>query len=348
MRMDTVTPMKEVLRVENLRVEFETTAGQVKALNGVSFSQEEGQVFCVVGESGAGKSTLALAIMGLLPNSATLVEGSVYFNGVDLMRAHSEYMRSIRGQEITMVFQDAQAALNPVQTVGSQLEEVILTHSNLSNRQANRMAQEVLRELGLPDPRRILGEYPFNLSGGMCQRVMIGIALVMQPKLLIADEATSGLDVTLQAEILARLKRLCRELNSAILLITHDLGVVAHMGNRVAVMYAGSLAETADVIPLFRDPPPPLHLVADPIAAPVGRRGPEASALAGQSAGHGEPAVGMRLPAPLPQGPEPVPGQSQPATGRAGGKPLGCLLQPNGTVGASLSHISCGEDLSLL
>ncbi len=246
--------MSEILRVENLRVEFETQAGQVKALNGVSFSQEAGQIYCVVGESGAGKSTLALAILGLLPNSATLVEGSVYFDGVDLMRAHPDYLRGIRGKDITMVFQDAQAALNPVQTVGSQLEEVILNHTDYSTRQANRMAQEVLHELGLPDPRRILGEYPFNLSGGMCQRVMIGIALVMRPKLLIADEATSGLDVTLQAEILARLKRLCQELNSAILLITHDLGIVAHMGNRVAVMYAGSLAETADVIPLFKDP----------------------------------------------------------------------------------------------
>lgn len=246
--------MAEALRVENLQVEFETVGGQVKALNGVSFSQEENQVFCVVGESGAGKSTLALAIMGLLPPSARVLQGSIYFGGVDLLRASPEYLRSIRGKEISMVFQDAQTALNPVKTVGSQLEEVILTHTDKSAREANRMAQEVLRELGMPDPRRILGEYPFNLSGGMCQRVMLAIALVMQPRLLIADEATSGLDVTLQAEILERLKRLCRELNSAILLITHDLGIVAHMGNRVAVMYGGSLAETADVIPLFREP----------------------------------------------------------------------------------------------
>ena len=246
--------MTEVLRVENLSVEFETTAGQVKALNGVSFTQEEGQVYCIVGESGAGKSTLALAIMGLLPNNATLVDGSVRFNGVDLMRANHDYMRSIRGKEITMVFQDAQTALNPVQTVGTQLEEVILNHTSMSAREANRLGQEVLRDLGLPDPRRILGEYPFNLSGGMCQRVMIAIALVLQPKLLIADEATSGLDVTLQAEILERLKRLCRDLNSAVLLITHDLGIVAHMGNHVGVLYAGRLAETADVIPLFKEP----------------------------------------------------------------------------------------------
>lgn len=246
--------MTAALKVENLQVEFATAAGQVKALNGVSFAQEENQVYCIVGESGAGKSTLALAIMGLLPLSATVVQGSILFDGVDLLRASPDYLRDIRGREISMVFQDAQTALNPVQTVGNQLEEVILTHTNQSKRQANRMAQEVLRELGLPDPRRILGEYPFNLSGGMCQRVMLAIALVMRPRLLIADEATSGLDVTLQAEILERLKRLCRELRSAILLITHDLGIVAHMGDRVAVLYGGALAETADVIPLFQQP----------------------------------------------------------------------------------------------
>lgn len=246
--------MTAALKVENLQVEFATAAGPVKALNGVSFAQEENQVYCIVGESGAGKSTLALAIMGLLPLSATVVQGSIFFDGVDLLRASPEYLRDIRGREISMVFQDAQTALNPVQTVGRQLEEVILTHTRQSKRQANRMAQEVLRELGLPDPRRILGEYPFNLSGGMCQRVMLAIALVMRPRLLIADEATSGLDVTLQAEILERLKRLCRELGSAILLITHDLGIVAHMGDRVAVLYGGALAETADVIPLFREP----------------------------------------------------------------------------------------------
>ena len=246
--------MNEVLRVEDLKVEFRTASGSVKALNGVSFSQEANQVYCVVGESGAGKSTLALAIMGLLPTNATVLQGKVIFNGVDLLQASHEHLRSIRGKDVSMVFQDAKAALNPVQTVGSQLEEVILTHTEKSGREASRMAQEMLRELGLPDPRRILGEYPFNLSGGMCQRVMLAIALVMRPRLLIADEATSGLDVTLQAEILERLKGLCRELNSAVLLITHDLGIVAHMGNRVGVMYAGSLAEQADVIPLFREP----------------------------------------------------------------------------------------------
>jgi oligopeptide/dipeptide ABC transporter ATP-binding protein len=156
-----------------------------------------------------------------------------------------------------MVFQDAQAALNPVQLVGSQLEEVILTHTDLTPRVANRMAQEMLWEMGLPDPRRIMGQYPFSLSGGMCQRVMLAIALVLRPRLLIADEPTSGLDVTLQAQILERLKVLCREQHSSILLITHDMGIVANMAHKVGVIYAGTVVESADVIPLFKEPQHP-------------------------------------------------------------------------------------------
>ena len=202
--------MGEPLRIENLSVRFGTPEGQVKAINGVSLVQEGEEVFCLVGESGAGKSTLALAIMGLLPDSATVSEGRVLFDGVDLLRADPGYLRNLRGKEISMVFQDAQAALNPVQLVGLQLEEVIQAHSDVSAQVANGMAQDMLREVGLPDPRRIMGQYPFSLSGGMCQRVMIAIALVLQPRLLIADEPTSGLDVTLQAEILERLKQLCR------------------------------------------------------------------------------------------------------------------------------------------
>lgn len=243
--------MAEILRVEDLHVHIETTGGPVKALNGVSFVQEEEQVYCLVGESGAGKSTLALAIMGLLPISATVPAGRILFQGVDLLRASASHLQSIRGKDLSLVFQDAQAALNPVQTVGQQMVEVILAHSNFSDRIAEGMAQEILRELGLPEPRRIMGQYPFSLSGGMCQRVMLAIALVMRPKLLIADEATSSLDVTLQAEILDRLKTLCKDFSSAILLITHDMGIVAHMGNKVGVMYAGSLVESAPVIPMF-------------------------------------------------------------------------------------------------
>ena len=262
--------MAEILRVENLQVRFETAVGQVRAINDVSFSQDEEQVYCLVGESGSGKSTLALAIMGLLPANATVPEGRIIFNGVDLLRANMDHLRSIRGKEISLVFQDAQAALNPVQPVGAQLEEVILAHENVNNRQANRMAMDALWELGLPDPRRIMGQYPFSLSGGMCQRVMLSIALVLRPKLLIADEATSSLDVTLQAEILERLKQLCREFHSAILLITHDMGVVAHMANKVGVMYAGALVESSEVIPPVPGAAPPLHLGVAAIAATVG------------------------------------------------------------------------------
>ena len=245
--------MAETLRVENLHVRFGVGEDQVKALNGIDLTLESGEVYCLVGESGAGKSTLALAIMGLLPVAGSITQGRVIFDGVDLIHASAEQMRQLRGKDISMVFQDAQAALNPVQLVGAQLEEVILTHMDVSHRVANRMAQDMLKELGLPDPRRIMGSYPFSLSGGMCQRVMLAIALVLKPKLLIADEPTSGLDVTLQAEILQRLTNLSVEQNAAILLITHDMGVVAHMAKRVGVIYAGSLMESADVIPLFKE-----------------------------------------------------------------------------------------------
>ena len=246
--------MAEILRIEDLHVHLDTNTGTVKALNGVNIVQQYEEVYCLVGESGAGKSTLALAIMGLLPDTATVPAGRVIFDGVDLLRAGDSHLRRIRGKDLSLVFQDAQAALNPVQPVGQQLQEVILAHSNISGRAAASMSQEILKELGLPEPSHIMNQYPFALSGGMCQRVMLAIALVMRPKLLIADEATSGLDVTLQAEILERLKNLCQDFGSAVLLITHDMGVVAHMGNQVGVMYAGTVVESAEVLPLFKEP----------------------------------------------------------------------------------------------
>ena len=249
--------MAETLRVENLHVRFGTSTGEVKALNGVSFAQDQGQIFCLVGESGAGKSTVALAIMGLLPISASVPEGSIYFEGHDLLRASPEEMRHIRGNEISMVFQDAQAALNPVQLVGPQVEEVIMAHTDVSPRVANQMALDMLGEMGMPEPKRIMGQYPFSLSGGMCQRIMLAIALVLKPRLLIADEPTSGLDVTLQAQILERIRSLSREQGSSILLITHDMGVVASMANKVGVIYAGTMVESSEVIPLFKEPQHP-------------------------------------------------------------------------------------------
>ncbi|PKB79115.1 MAG: hypothetical protein BZY88_14900 [SAR202 cluster bacterium Io17-Chloro-G9] len=249
--------MTEALRISNLHVRYGKSEDQVKALNGVNLVQQEGEIYCLVGESGSGKSTLALAIMGLLPGSASVPQGSIVFNGVDLLKASPEYMRSLRGNEISMVFQDAQAALNPVHLVGPQLEEVIRAHSDVSARIANRMAQDILSELGLADPRRIMGSYPFSLSGGMCQRIVLAMALVLGPKLLIADEPTSGLDVTLQAEILERLKLLCVDQHASILFITHDMGVVAHMAQNVGVIYAGTMVESAEVIPVFKEPQHP-------------------------------------------------------------------------------------------
>ncbi|MDA0264528.1 MAG: ABC transporter ATP-binding protein [Chloroflexi bacterium] len=246
--------MTELLKIEDLTVSFRTSAGRVKALNNVDVTLDEGEVYCMVGESGAGKSTLALAVMGLLPQNSEVSDGRIMYKDIDLLRAGPEQMRDLRGREISLVFQDAQAALNPIESIGPQLEEVILEHSDISLRVANSMAQDILYEMGLPDPKRIMGQYPFALSGGMCQRVMMAMALVLRPKLLIADEPTSGLDVTIQAEILHRLKDLVKEQNSSILLITHDMGVVAAMANKVGVIYAGTVVENADAVPLFRRP----------------------------------------------------------------------------------------------
>ena len=243
--------MTELLKIEDLTVSFGTAAGRVKALNNVSLTLNEGEVYCVVGESGSGKSTLALSIMGLLPHNAEVSDGRIMYRDVDLLRAGSEQMRDLRGREIALVFQDAKSALNPIESVGPQLEEVILEHTGVSLREANKMAQDMLFEMGMPDPKRIMGQYPFALSGGMCQRVMMAMALVLRPKLLIADEPTSGLDVTLQAELLQRIRDLVKEQNSTVLLITHDMGVVAAMANTVGVIYAGNVVETAPVVPLF-------------------------------------------------------------------------------------------------
>ena len=246
--------MAPLLEVQDLHVEFRVPNGAVHALNGVSFRQEEEEILCIVGESGAGKSALALTLMGLLPENGAIRGGKILFDGVDLVSAPDDYLRELRGKAMSMVFQDAQSALNPVQTIGAQLTEVIITHSQLNRRAASAVCQEMLRELGVPDPRRMMSAYPFTLSGGQCQRVMLAMALVMRPRLLIADEVTSSVDVTLQAEILERLKELSRDSKSAILLITHDMGVVANMARRVGVMYAGHLVEYAELLPIFQQP----------------------------------------------------------------------------------------------
>lgn len=244
----------KTLIVEDLSVTFSTPEGTVHAVNQVNFSIDKGSVLCLVGESGAGKSTAALSLLQLLPENATINSGRVYFNDTDLFSLSAGDLQNIRGKEISMAFQDPRASLNPALTIGTQIEEIVLAHSDVTKTAANNIALEMLYEMGLPDPKRILKQYPFHISGGMCQRVMLSIALALHPKLLIADEPTSNLDVTLQAEILERLKRLCKELGSALLLITHDMGVVANMADKVAIMYGGTVVEYADTKNLFQNP----------------------------------------------------------------------------------------------
>ncbi|MFQ5861222.1 MAG: ABC transporter ATP-binding protein [Dehalococcoidia bacterium] len=246
--------MAEVLRIENLHTRFPTSEGVVKAVNGVSLSLQEDSILVLVGESGSGKTVTALSILGLVPYPGQVAQGKVYFNGLNLLEQDAETLRHIRGRDISMIFQDPRASLNPVLSVGKQMEEAILTHRDVSRQRASQTAQELLEESGLPDPHRMLTQYPFQLSGGMCQRVMIAMALALGPKVLIADEPTSNLDVTLQADILQRLKYLCQQHQTSILLITHDMGVVAQMADEVAVMYAGVVVEHADVKSLFQHP----------------------------------------------------------------------------------------------
>ena len=249
--------MTEVLKAHDLHVWFNTKEGEVKAVNGVSFSLQEESILCLVGESGAGKSTTALALLGLLPRSAVVPRGEVSFDGLDLLTADESTLRHIRGNDISMIPQEPRAALNPVLSIGAQVEEQILTHTDMSKNEARDLAMNMLRDMGLPDPKDILKRYPFQLSGGMCQRVMISMALALRPKVLIADEPTSSLDVTLQAEILRRLKQYCKEFHSSMILITHDLGIVAQMADEVGVMYAGTIVEMAQVRELFRKPQHP-------------------------------------------------------------------------------------------
>lgn len=246
-----------ILDIEDLHTYFFTKEGIVKAVNGVSLTLGENSVLGLVGESGSGKTMTALSILGLVPAPGRVVKGSIRYQGRELLELDHERMRRIRGKEIALVFQDARSALNPVITVGRQVEEVMLEHTDMSQREARGNALVLLNQMGIPDPQRILGEYPFQLSGGMAQRVLLAIAIALSPRVLIADEPTSNLDVTLQAEILQRLKRQQRQQRSTMLLITHDLGVIAQMAHTVAVMYAGSIMEYAGTRELFARPTHP-------------------------------------------------------------------------------------------
>ncbi len=249
-----------LLAVEDLRVEFWTQRGTVFAVNGVSFEIGAGETLGIVGESGSGKSVTALAILGILPRAARVAGGHAHFGGQDLLTLSDRELRRIRGAEIAMVFQDPMTSLNPVLTIGRQLREAIETHLGLERKAAGARAVELLDQVGIPSARSRVGDYPHQFSGGMRQRAMIAMALACEPKLLIADEPTTALDVTIQAQILDLLRTLVAERNTALILITHDLGVVAGMCERVHVMYAGMVMEEGPAESVFGSPRHPYTL----------------------------------------------------------------------------------------
>ncbi len=243
----TVSPKPPLLEVKDLRIEFPTRRGILVAVDGVSFDIAEGEVLGVVGESGAGKSLTGASIIGLLEPPGRISDGQIYLAGRRIDNLPYEEIRKVRGSEIGMVFQDPLTSLNPLYSVGRQLIETIRTHTDLSEPAARKRAIDLLGEVGIPSPKVRIDQYPHQFSGGMRQRVVIALALCVNPKLIIADEPTTALDVSIQAQIITLLKRLCSEHGAAVMLITHDMGVIAETANRVAVMYAGRLAEVGPV-----------------------------------------------------------------------------------------------------
>lgn len=245
---------EKLLEIKDEKLSFFTPAGEVKALNGVSFSMNEGEVLGIVGESGSGKSVTAYSIMGLTAYPGKLIGGTIYFNGHQIEKMSEKEMRKIRGNEVSIIFQDPMTSLNPVYTIGNQITEVIRLHTGKSKKDAYDRAKELLELVGINEPTKRLKQYPHELSGGMRQRVMIAIALACEPKLLIADEPTTALDVTIQAQILELMQELRQKLGMSIIMITHDLGVVASMCERIAVMYAGHIVEYGTADEIFYEP----------------------------------------------------------------------------------------------
>ena len=245
---------KELLRISNLVTSFRINGQYYAAVDDVSLSVNENEVFAIVGESGCGKSALALSIMNLHNKAYTKIEGNIYFNDKDLLSLSINELNKVRGKDIGMIFQDPLTALNPLMKVGPQIEETLTFHTNLDKKARKSRAIELLTDVGIQSPELTYDQFPHELSGGMRQRAMIAIALACKPSLVIADEPTTALDVTIQAQILDLLKKLQKEMKSGIILITHDLGVVAEMSDKVAVMYAGQIVETADTLELFTNP----------------------------------------------------------------------------------------------
>lgn len=249
---------KPVLEVKQLTTAFFTEDGIIPAVDNVSFHIQQGEILGVVGESGCGKSVTSLSIMGLVPNPpGKIVNGEILLNGEDLTKVSEKRMRQVRGNDVAMIFQEPMTSLNPVYTIGNQLIEAIRLHQKMNKKQARNRAIEIMKLVGLPRAEELINEYPHQLSGGMRQRVMIAMAMVCEPKLLIADEPTTALDVTIQAQILKLMRQLNENYQTAIMLITHDLGVVAEVCKRVIVMYAGKIVEEGDVDSIFENPKHP-------------------------------------------------------------------------------------------
>ncbi|MGV6851582.1 MAG: ABC transporter ATP-binding protein [bacterium] len=249
---------KPLLSVRDLVVEFKTERGLVRAIDGISFDVMPGETMGLVGESGCGKSVTSLAILGLIPSPPGIIAaGSIQLNGRELVGLPETEYRKIRGSEISMIFQEPMTALNPVFTIVNQMSDVLIRHQKMTRKQARNRAIEMLELVGIPSPEKRVDEYPHQLSGGMRQRVMIAMALSCNPKLLLADEPTTALDVTTQAQVMEQIVKLQQEMGTAVVLVTHDLGVVAESCQRAVVMYAGRIAEQAPIVPLFENPQHP-------------------------------------------------------------------------------------------
>ena len=246
-----------ILSIENLRIHFETFGGEVQAIRGVNLKLQKGETLALVGESGSGKSVTAKSVMKLLSNNAVVKEGSITFKGENILEKSERDMQSIRGKEIAMVFQDPMTSLDPTMKIGKQITEVIIKHEKASKEEANKRAEELLELVGIPNAKERMKQYPHQFSGGQRQRIVIAIALACNPDVLIADEPTTALDVTIQAQILELLKEIQQQFQMAIIFITHDLGVVANVADRVAVMYAGKVVEVGTVDEVFYNPQHP-------------------------------------------------------------------------------------------